>query len=204
MSLNAIGRLAPLAGIVSVALFVGGSLATNVGWLPDASEVKEFFDEDTWTLKLGAYALVLSGVLLIVHGAVVFRSLSGGSEQIAPLIGMSGVFAAAVLLLVQGTLINAGASRGTVDGGISEIEAMTLYDAGLLGIAVPVALGVHLLGTGIAWFRTRDFPVWFIWVTVIIGIVLILPEGFFLSALALLWIAIVSVVTFRRQGATAT
>jgi hypothetical protein len=195
------GRLARLSGIAAALLVVAGGLLTNADYLPDPAEAKELYDDNTWGLRIGAYAMSLAAVLLVVHGAVLFESLTGATGRVSPLVGIGGAGLAAALLLVQASLVLGGAGRGTVDGGIPEVEALALYDVAIFGIALPVALAVHLLGTAVAWRSTRDFPAWFVWATLIVGVVLLVPEGFFLLPLALLWLIAVSVVLFRRGEA---
>jgi hypothetical protein len=198
------GRLARLSGIGAAVLIATGGLLTNADYLPDAAEAKELYDDNTWALRIGAYAMSLAAVLLVVHGAVLFASLSNAAGRVSPLVGMGGAGLTAALLLVQASLVLGGAGRGTVDGGIPEVEALALYDIAVFGIAIPVALSVHLLGTAFAWRSTRDLPAWFVWTTLIVGIVLLVPEGFFLLPLALLWLVIVSLVLFRRGVAASS
>jgi hypothetical protein len=57
---------------------------------------------------------------------------------------------------------------------------------------------LFLLAAGVLSLRTRALPAWLGWVAVVLGIVSLTPVGFFAFLASILWVAVVSVVLYRR------
>jgi hypothetical protein len=51
--------------------------------------------------------------------------------------------------------------------------------------------------------RTRTLPVWLGWVTLVLGIALVTPVGFFALIVGMVWILVVSVMLYRREAGPA-
>lgn len=113
----------------------------------------------------------------------------------------------AVLAATAGALIDsvmaAGALRADEDRGIDAAEAATLYDIqGLLvGGALAVGLAVLVGATGVLALRTGVLPRWLGIVSVLLVIpLLITPIAWAVTALALLWPLVVSVLLYVRPA----
>ena len=67
-------------------------------------------------------------------------------------------------------------------------------------VLFPLAAGgaVFLVAAGVLGVRTRALPAWLSWVAVVLGVASITPIGFLAFLAAVLWIAIVSVLLYRR------
>jgi hypothetical protein len=69
----------------------------------------------------------------------------------------------------------------------------------------PLAAGVSvfMLASGILSLRTRTLPRWLAWIAVVLGVAAVTPVGFFAFLLMVVWVGIVSVLTYLRPATPA-
>lgn len=206
MSESRLERLAPLTGVVFVALLVAGTLViNNYDFLPPGDELKSFYESNSVRARTGYYLILLSAVLLLWFVGSLrsrLRSAEGGTGRLSA-VAFGGGVAATAGMLVGNAAGLAAAVRGGADGGISVEAATALYDftAVLMGNTVPMGYAVLLGATAVVSFRTGVFAGWLNWVTAVVAIGLLIPEVNFVSAgAAVLWVAVVSVLLYTSSN----
>jgi hypothetical protein len=195
-------RFAPLAGIVFLVLIVAAFLLS--GETPGADDktadvVKDWADSDSRQVAsailgtLGAIALVWFGGSLrdgILRG-------EGGTGRLAAL-----AFAGTVITAVGGASNSAiqlavADTVGDVPPEVTQTLSV-LYSDFFFPMVVGFAL--MLFATALAVLRGHAaFPRWFGWVSLVLGVILLTPVGFFAFLVGLLWVGVASVLLFRAQ-----
>jgi hypothetical protein len=201
MESRGLQRLAPLTGVVFVALIV---LAIIIGGeTPDNDDsrqaIVEFWsdndDAQIWSNIIGAWATVF----FLWFAASLRSALRRGEEGPGRLSTLSfgGAVVAAVGLL-SALSLNFAVADSVGDVPASVTQTLTVLSNGFF---FPIAAGYALffLAVGVLAVRIRILPVWLGWVTVVLGIVCLTPVGFFALLLGLVWILIVSVLLYRRE-----
>lgn len=202
MSESKLERLAPLTGLVFVALLVAGTLVIdNYDFLPPGDELKSFYETNSVSARTGYYLILLSTVFLLWFvGSLrsILRPAEGGTGRLSA-VAFGGGVAAGAGMVVGNAAGLAAAVRGGADGGISVEAATALYDftAVLMGNAVPMGYAVLLGATAVVSFRSGVFAGWLNWVTAVVAIGLVIPEVNFVAAgAAVLWVAVISLLLF--------
>ena len=196
-------QLAPLTGVVFVALLVAGTLLiSSYDFLPPGDEIKSFYEDGTTTIRTGAYLILVSVAFFLWFLGSVRASLriAEGATGRLSAVAFGGGIAAGVAMSVANAATIAAAQRGGADGGIAVETATGLFDlAGvLMGFAVPIGFAVLLGATAVVSFRTGVFARWLTWVTAVVAVALLIPEiNSVLVGLAVLWVLVVSVVLYR-------
>ncbi len=62
---------------------------------------------------------------------------------------------------------------------------------------------MFLLASGLAIVRGALAPAWPGWIAIVLGVLAVTPAGFLALLAGLIWIAVLSVMVFRRGGAGA-
>ena len=189
-------RYAPLAGVVSVVLWV-------VGALIEQGAIKDKTPETLLASYTGKEGRILLGGLLWLIGTLVFfwflgslratlAEAEGGVLRLTTIAFAGGVGAAICGLLFP------GADMGAAITDDKDLSAPTAEAIRVVGnaffIGAEIALAVLLIATALVVFRTRVLPVWIAWISVILGIVLIiLPIGWAAVLFAFpIWVLIVT------------
>jgi len=165
--------------LFAVLLLAGGLLMTSkLPFLDPADDLAQGFVDDSGTILAGSQMTVLAAAALVWFAVQLRRSLGAEAESYGRAVFGGAVWAAAVIAS-SAAVLGSGALRGEEDGMLSPEAASTISDMGtvLLGGAAMVGLGVMILSYGLAAVRTRSpLPGWFGWVSVLIGVaLLILP-----------------------------
>ncbi len=202
--------LAPLSGILFVALLIVGFAIT--GETPDptedsAQEVIDYAIDNDSELMLGGGLVSLSGVFMVFFGSWLRKALAA-----AP-----GAGGAAANVAFAGAIIIAGAAAtsGTISFALGDLaddvspEAVEALNALSWDFFFPLAVGVTTLmvGAGLSIALYGPLPKWLGWVAIVIGIVSHTPIGFFGWALAGIWVLVVSILLSlraRQPGAAGT
>lgn len=209
MSESRLERLAPLAGVVFVALLVTGTvLINNYDFMPPTEELKSFYEDNYVRVRTGHYLIMVSAVFLIWFVGSVrssLRTAEGGTGRLSAVAFGGGIAAGVVLLIAHGAGL-AAASRAGSDGGIPVETATTLfYFSGvLMGSALPMGYAILLGATAVVSLRTGLFARWLSWVTGVVAVLLLVPEvNFALVGVGVLWVLVMSFILYR-SGTTAT
>ncbi|MCT9083612.1 hypothetical protein [Streptomyces fulvoviolaceus] len=199
-------RVAPLTGLVAVALTVAGFLL--FGDTPDydasGAEVRSFYDDHRAQIAVSLYLLVLASVFFVffaAHLARVIRAAPGGDDWLHRV-----VFAGGVLIAV-GFLVGSALNLALVDlsdKSSAADEALQSLNALSEDFFIPFVggMGLMLLAAGLATVRAEAGPLprWLSWVAVALGVLVFIPwVGFFAFLLAGVWVAVVSVLLARRS-----
>jgi hypothetical protein len=199
MILNRWNRLAPLTGIVFVALFVvsfvvGGS---TPGVHATGAKVISFYQAHGGKQKASAFLGVVAVVFLVFFAASLRSHLGRfeGGRGLAR-IGYGGAIVLAVATAVFAAISWALADAGTsVDP--SAAQALNVLSNDFFW---PLSVGVALfgIGYGLAIVATKALPLWLGVVAVVLGIIGITPLGFVAFIAFMVWSLIATVLTYRR------
>jgi hypothetical protein len=199
-------KLAPLTGVVSFVLFfVAAGLYGFYEYHPAAEKLQSFFNEHATSLYYSGYLGVLSAIFLMWFAGSMYKTLrqNEGGEELLALIAFGGGFASgiSIALAYSAIVIIAGLAGG--ESGIGPIEAVLLnmlYSNIIVVAGFPMAV---LIGaTSLVSLRTSMFPKWFSWISVVITIGLLTPEGWIILAPAMIWLFGVSIRLYRQGTAT--
>ena len=191
-------RLLSLSGLAAVAMmFTSALLFDFYEYLPDPAEIQAHLTENDTIVWLAGYFGLIGMFFLLWFGSVLrsrLRSVETGDGMVTN-VAFAGITAAAVLGGAAYSVMIASGARAGADGGISDTMATFAYDiyGTILGTGIAVALGAAIAAFAVVSSRTRLMPAWFTWVSAIIAIGVISPLSYLFIALAVLWVAYVSV-----------
>jgi hypothetical protein len=191
-------KLFSITGALSAVLLILASLIFGMyDYLPPAEELLAFIDVNPLRVQVAGYIGTLSAFFLIWFSGHFYSKLreeegSLGRRSIVVLAG--GICSAMALAVAYAAIITAGA-RGGVEGGISPVEAVILYDfyGHMIGNIFPTGLAVFIGGTAIVFQRTDMIPARVRWLTGLIAVGLLTPVGYLMIAPAILWLAGLSI-----------
>ncbi len=201
-----IEELAPLSGILAVALLIiGFALAGVFAYRPTAGVAVEIFSADPGRRQLGVllggfwapfFLLVFVGYL---YGAIRDK---GGSAALAG-VSLTGGVVLVVALAVGFRYLSGAAATVTIGGGIGPELAAALYQLYETSLAGFASLGLAaLLGAaGLASLRSGLLPEPVGWSGVVSAVFLLTPLHWLFEILALGWIIAVSILLYRRKPA---
>jgi len=197
-------RFAPLTGILAVGLvIVGIALMGASDYFPTADRALEIVASNPAPVYVGALLVGLYGgfFLLWFCGSLydALRQQEGGSGRLAT-ISLGGGVVTVIGLAISASIIWVAAARADRPGGISADQARLLYDLYTTLAATVVSMGLAAFtgAAGIVALRTRLFPAWLGWTSVVIAIGLLTPVHYIFEAVAFLWIAGLSVLLYQR------
>ena len=203
MNESRLERLAPLTGVISVALFIIGSLVISIyDYLPPAQKVADYLNGNATRVSTGAYLASISAFFLIwfagsVHSAL--REREGGTGRLSMVAFGGGVAAAAAMGTSFTAILSAGLRAGA-PGGITPIGAVTMFDfwGQVMGQMFAISLAVFIGATAVVSIRTAVFPAWFGWVSALVAFGLLTPVAYIVLALAVVWLLVVSIWLYFR------
>jgi hypothetical protein len=208
MNESRLERFAPLTGVISLGLFsIGAALLGICEYLPSGDRLKEILGDNATNVFAGGYIGSLSAFFLIWFAGSVFSSLrerEGGTGRLS-MVAFGGGVASGVALAIGFSAILASGARAGTDGGITPVEAVTMYDlySQVLGQGFAITMAVFIGATAVVSLRTLMFPRWFSWASALIAIGLLTPFGYAVLAFVLLWLLVVSIWLYRRGASTA-
>jgi len=197
-------RLAPLTGVIAVAIIV--AVFAIGGETPEpedrAVKVRAYYIKHHDKHAALAFILAIAIPFLLFFVSSLRRDLrrAGGTGQLANAAFAGGVLAAVgfgVLASVHLALAESAAHART----ITTTQTLNVLDGNDF---IPAAAGIAVLvfAAGASAIRHGGLPKWLGWVGIVIGVVAFTPAGFFAFLAGGLWVLIVSVLLTRsRSGA---
>ncbi|MEH1130392.1 hypothetical protein [Micromonospora sp. CPCC 206061] len=178
-----------------IAFAVGGETPDNDD---STAQIVSFWQEDDSQQVVAGWVLGVAALLLVWFGGSLRRAISraeGGDGRLAA-ISFAGSVIASVGILLFGSLTFAAATLA------DEVPAEVIHTISALNntLFFPLSGGAALLllASGLAFVYTAVLPRWLGWIAIVIGVLILTPLGFFALLAWLLWIAVVSVLLFRR------
>jgi hypothetical protein len=196
-------RLAPLTGVVTVVLMaIGAALLGIYEYLPSADRLKEILSDNATNVFAGGYIGSISAFFLMWFAGSVFSALrerEGGTGRLS-MVAFGGGVASGVALAIGFSAILVSGARAGAEGGITPVEAVTIYDlyGQILGQGFAITMAVFIGATAVVSLRTLMFPRWFSWVSALIAFGLLTPIAYAVLALVLVWLLVVSIWLYRR------
>jgi hypothetical protein len=199
-------RFAPLTGVVFFVLIVVTFVLGNN--TPDTdsstSDTFAYWNAHDSRLIVGAIAGTFAVIFLVWFGASLRSALmraEGGEGRLSTLafagvliVGISGAIASSLQFVVADTV-----------GDVPPIATQTLSVASS-DFFFPFLAGIAIMSfaSGICTLRFGALPKWLGWIAIVIGIVTVTPVGFIGFLASFIWVLVVSIVLFMREGQTAT
>jgi len=205
MDYSRIERLAPLTGIAFVALLVAGYILMGTAdYFPTQDRALEIFSANSDQVQLGALLGGFIGTVFLVWfvGCLsnALHKKSNRGDRLAAIAFGGGIIIAISIALAL-AIIWIAAARAGRPGGISGETAVIYYDLYSTIMAAVVSSGLAILigAAGIASLRTRLFPAWFGWASIVVAVGLLSPIHYIFEAVALAWILVVSIMLFLQR-----
>lgn len=206
MNTARLSKLAPLSGIIMVVLWIFGLILVTAefGYTITRNEALDGLSENpariqAGTLLAGFYSVVfLIGFAGSVSSALRDAETEGG--RLAA-IAFGGALVAGIALASGYAILWVAATRAGRPGSVTAEYAVImndLYSARLANV-LSVGLAAFTGTTGIISLRTRLFPAWLGWVSVVFGVGLLTPMHWVFEGLATAWIVVVSIQLYRRD-----
>jgi hypothetical protein len=198
-------RFAPLTGVVFFVLIAVTFALSND--TPDTnkstSDTVAYWSAHDSRLIVSAIAGTFAVIFLVWFGASLRSALmraEGGQGRLSTLafagiliIGISGAIGSSLQLTVADTA-----------GDVPPIATQTLsvlssdfFLPFLAGIAIT------LFASGICALRFGALPKWLGWASIVLAIVTVTPAGFFAFLASFVWVLVVSILLFLREGEAA-
>lgn len=202
-------RVTPLAGVLSVVLFIVSVFVVESGDLPgdDATgaELAAYLGDSLSELAIGAVLWGLATIALIWFLDGLRTHIAPASSQLGRLAYGFG-FAAALFLLasvmpdVAGALASDNLDR-SLEGGAA--EAITALGDGFF-IAAELMLAGFFFTVGLAALRARALPAWFGGISLVLALVALVPPiGWAVVVFGFpLWLLLASALLWRENRST--
>jgi hypothetical protein len=211
MNLSSWDRYSPLAAIGTVILWAAGIFTIESGDAPEegnAAQAVAYFEDDRMTIYVGAMLVMAGALLLIWHVANLREAVLARAPQSTRLgsVVFGGGLAAAIFAMGLPVAQIGGAFAGEEEGQLEPGAAQALYFAsdGFF-IATMYGAALLVLSTAVAILVTGLFPRWLAWVSILLGIwLLIAPIGWLALIFVFpLWLIVTSVLLWRQMNALA-
>jgi hypothetical protein len=183
---------APISGIASAALFIiAFAISGDAG--EDSQEISNFFaDSGNRSQVVTAWFLFAAGTLLLIWFLWSLRAKLMAAEGGVP--GLSTLaFAAGMVSIPLWFVANSAFAAPAFDyeEGAFDADASQLLGSAGYGtfVGAQMVFAVTLFATAALAFRTRVFPIWFAWATLIIGLILLFAIAFIPFFFFLAWLA---------------
>jgi hypothetical protein len=198
-------RYAPLTGIAAVVFWIVGVIVE--GQRPDTDEPQElvaWFQDDPGRIMAGGFIFVLGCLLFIWFIgslASAFRAVEGLPGRLSSLVFGGGIMVGLALVINGGATVQAAFEEDN----LTPSTAQSLSFAGDMFFGVAEVVGIVLMiATALAILRTRTFPTWLAWLSLLLALVLvIIPIGWAGVVWGYpLWTLITSFLLYRRLATT--
>ena len=208
MNESRLERFAPLTGVITLVLFsIGAALLGIYEYLPTADTLEEILSENATNVFTGGYIGTISAFFMMWFAGSVYSALrdrEGGTGRLS-MVAFGGGVGSGVALAIGFSAILASGARAGAEGGITPVEAVTMYDlyGQVLGQGFAITMAVFIGATAVVSLRAAVFPAWFGWVSALIAFGLLTPIAYIVLAFALVWLLVVSIWLYRRRASTA-
>ena len=183
---------APVSGIASAALFViAFAVAGDAG--SNNQEIADFYaDSGNRSQVTTAWFLFAAAILLLIWFLWTLRTRLMAAEGGVP--GLSTLaFAAGMISVPLWFVANSAFAAPAFDYDANEfnVEAVQLLGSAGYGafVGAQMVFAVTLFATAALALRTRVFPTWFAWATLIIGLILLFAIAFIPFFFFMAWLA---------------
>lgn len=205
---SSLEQWAPLSGLVSAVLGIGGMLIVLPGspdFVAPPDEYVRYYTRHDGDVLIGGIMLLLSVFALVWFLGSVRRHLAtaeGGDGRVTS-VAVGGGLVGAAMLLGSAAARMVPALRMDERGTIPTDVAVTMGDLAdvLWGLAAPTALGVLVAATALIGLRHPDaVPRWLTWVSIPLAVVMVVPLISWAAAFVFpLWTIALSVVLYRKE-----
>ena len=192
-------RLAPLTGVVFVALIVIGPIVLS-GSTPGSDEsgvkVLQFYKDHQNAQRIANIVGALGVVFFVFFAGTLRVHLRNAGQEGLAAVGFGG----GILFAVGGALFAAlGFALADAPGKLDPSGAV-LLNVLSDDIFFPSATGasVFMIAGAIAIIRSRALPIWLGWAAVPIGVVAVTPLGFFAFLATLAWSLATAILLYQR------
>jgi hypothetical protein len=197
-------RLAALAGVVAVVLWVVAVVMQETAGLPDDDPISTlmWFQDDTNAILASAFVFMLGSLFFLIFVGALRWRLAAAEEPGAFLTAISfgaGVATGILTLLIQGPNL-AGAISNEELTAHAALTLSLLDDAFFVGAELTGAL--FLVATGLAILRYRPLPGWLGWLSLVIALWMLIPPIGWAGLLLgfTLWTVLVSVLLWMQRA----
>jgi hypothetical protein len=199
-------RFAPLSGVVFFVLIVVTFALSNDTPDTDSSTADTVGYWSAHDSRLIASAIVgtFAVIFLIWFGASLRSALmraEGGQGRLSTL-----AFAGVLIIGISGGIANS--LQFTVADTVGDVPAASTQTLSVLSsdFFLPFLAGIVVLmfASAICTLRFGALPKWLGWVALVIGIVSVTPAGFIGFLASFIWLLVVSIVLFLREGQAVT
>ena len=200
-------RLAALAGVVAVALWVIGILiqeSTDMpGDEPTGDQVLAWYSGDENGILAGGFVFMLGALFFLIFLGALRVRLRGaeGPTGFLTAIGYTAGLGAGFFLLMLPSADMAGALSNDELTGDAALAVNSLGDMFFIGAELLGAL--MLVIVGLLFIKTRVLPAWLGWASLVLALVMLIPPiGWAGLLLGLpLWTVLTSVLLWMRPAA---
>lgn len=199
-------RFAPLAGIaffllIVAAIIIGGETPT-VGE-DSRRETIDFWRDNDDAQVISAVLGVYAGFFLVWFAAGLRSAFDRAGierDSVAARVSWAGA-----LILAAGLFVALGLAFAVGDAA-DDVSGNTLFTLAVLTdgffLPFPPGMALFLTGSGAAALATGVLPRWMGIAAILLGILCLIPyAGFFALVIGILWIALSSILLWRRGGA---
>jgi hypothetical protein len=200
-------RLAALAGVVAVALWVIGVLIQESTDMPDdenvtGDQVLAWYVDDENAILAGGFVFMLGALFFLVFlGALRVRLLAaeGPVGFLTAITYTAGIAVGIFLLMLPAADMAAALSNDELTADAA-LAVNSLGDMFFLGAELTAAL--VLVVAGLLFIQTRVLPAWLGWASLVVALIMLIPPiGWAGLLLGLpLWTVLVSVLLWMRPA----
>lgn len=205
MKESSLEKFAPLTGVLSAVLIMAGAAMFGVyEYLPSGERLQAILSQNPTRVSIAGYVGSISAFFLMWFAASLYKTLRQREDNTGRLsmLAFGGGIASGIALAIGFSALIASGARAGAEGGISSVEALTLYDlyGQVLGQMFAVTMAVFIAASGIVSLRKGVTQAWFGWVSILIAIGLLTPIAYIVLALVLVWLIGVSIWLYLRPA----
>jgi len=186
---------APLSGLASAALFVlAFAVAGNAG--DNSREISEFYSDSGNRAQVQtAFFLFAAGILLLVWFVWTLRNrlmaAEGAPGNLAALAFAAGMTSAPLWFVANSTFAAPAFDYEAAEFDVQATQLLAFAGYGAF-VGAQMIFAFTVVVTALLTFRTRIFPIWFGWASLIIGLILLFAIAFIPFFFFLAWVAATS------------
>jgi hypothetical protein len=201
-------RFAPLAGVVTVILWVIGIAIIETGDAPDdeapPQAIANYFNEESGAILSGSFIFMLGAAAFVWFLGSVrarYHVAEGGTGRLTAIIFGTGILTAVLAMAFVAPGAAAAFAADNLDRPLDPgaAEALSVVGDGFF-IAAEAAIVAFYLAVGIGALRYRVLPSWLAWASIALGILAVFPWigwAAFIWGLPL-WVLVTSVWMFMN------
>ena len=193
--------LAPLSGAAAAGLLMlTAVLFGSYDYFPSAQRTVEIFTTAAGRALAIGWIGILAGLAMVWFGGSVFswlKQYESGSGRLA-ITAMAGGILTGGGLMVAYSIVYTAAGQVSRFGVIDASNAWTMYSVytGVMGLVHALILMIG--ATGLVALRTKAFPAWFGWASLIIAVGMATPFDYIFEGVSMLWLVVASLWIFVR------